>query len=360
MGSSGGGSFHLRALWSRTQASAERFNLEVAGCSLEVFWGEAGLQRLLARPDIEGYAVALPPAVQPEYVARILSHQRHVLSEKPVAPDREAAQETLRRLEDSSHKGVVWFVSDPLRYELVFQPPHLKLHELGTVLAAEAYAVLVLDRRAGEPRRSDESLYIEGGVPHVAVLRQVLGQITEVNCIRVCSNSVAERADEGDSFWSDALSGTLRFEGGVVAAINWQTSDSRQDERFRMTLWGTKGTATVELDMSAQAVSAGLRRYTLRHSLTSGGTAAAGLALPHVFPATALERQLEAWGQAIRAASGRGTCSSAGGPRPSGDDPAGLGDRSPLGAIVDLMVVGAMLQSRGSTVQIREKQRCSP
>mmetsp|Transcript_59030 Transcript_59030/g.172819 ORF Transcript_59030/g.172819 Transcript_59030/m.172819 type:complete len:412 (-) Transcript_59030:222-1457(-) len=354
--------FHLRALWSRTQASAERFNLEVAGCSLEVFWGDEGLQRLLARPDIEGYAVALPPSVQPSYVARILAHRRHVLSEKPVAPDRESAQETLRRLEDSTELGTVWFVSDPLRYELVFQPSHLKLHELGTLLAAEAYAVLVLDRRRDTRLRSDESLFIEGGVPHVAVLRQVLGQITEVNCVRASSNSVAERASQegdngSDSFWNDALSGTLRFEGGVVAAVNWQTSDSQQDERFRLTLWGTKGTATVELDMSAQAVSAGLRRFTLRRSLMGGGSA--GLELPHVFASNALDRQLEAWGQAIRAASGRGSSGSAEGPRPAGEAAAKSSEQAALGAIVDLMVVGAMLHSRGYTVQIRERQRAA-
>merc|ERR1711874_277394 len=52
--------FYLRALWSRTQAAAERFNLEVAGCSLEVFYGEEGFVRLLAQKDIEGFALALP------------------------------------------------------------------------------------------------------------------------------------------------------------------------------------------------------------------------------------------------------------------------------------------------------------
>jgi len=374
--------FHLRALWSRTKVAADRFNLEVAGRSLEVFYGEDGFAQLLERPDIEGYAVALPPEVQADYVARILHKRRHVISQAPVAPDRKSAQQTLTRVE-SAVDGPIWFISDHLRYESVLHPDNLKIDEFTPIVATELYAVLVVPRSAGPPR-TDESLFIEGGVQHIAVLRQLLGQITLVNCTRVShqikllrdglqeaspdgvekgSSSGPPDAPDGNVFYKDALSGTLRFECGTVCAVNWQTSSKPQDARFRLTLYGVRGTATVELDMCSQASISGLRpRYTLLRGSDSQQSLSAGKQqrqlpkrqLPVSFTSCGVERQLDAWGRAIRSFSLKSERSFQ---EPEEEDPAAQRDQSPLHAIIDLIVVGAMLQSRGTTVQIRPRQQ---
>ncbi|CAE8608738.1 unnamed protein product, partial [Polarella glacialis] len=117
---------HLRALWSRSQLAADRFNLEVAGCSLQVFHGETGFEQLLSQPEIEAVVVALPSGSWP-YLVRILASGKHVLSESPVATDRAAAEETIRWLEGFNMDGLVWFISEPLAYEAVFQPETLNL-----------------------------------------------------------------------------------------------------------------------------------------------------------------------------------------------------------------------------------------
>ena len=109
--------------------------------------------------------------------------------------------------------------------------------------------------------------------------------------------------------------------------------------------------------MGAQAFAAGLRRYTLRRAALGGRQAAdAALSLPHVYPALGTVRQLEAWGAAICAFNerGQGSSSSCGGPRAPSFAEEPPAESSALNAIVDLMVVGAMVQSRGTTVQIRE------
>jgi len=353
---------HLRALWSRSRESAERLNIEVAGCSLEVFHGEEGLAQLLARPDIEACATALPPAVQPRYVARVLAARKHVLSEKPIAPDRKGATEIMKKLEESNEDRLIWFVSDSVKYEPAFHPSQLRLHELGGIVAAELYAVLVAERRAddacgsavgsdAEAVDAEEPLFVEGGVQHIAVLRRLLGQVTQVNCIRASTSSPRDGAtgsscdDGGGSFWKGSLSGTLRFDSGTLCTVNWHTSDRPQDERFRVTLWGARGSASVELDTGAQAVAAGLRIFALRRAGSGGGQQ-----LPHAIPASGMELQLEAWCSAIRSMEGLS----------QGEDSEGSSvstDESPLTAIVDLMVVSAMLQSRGSNVHIRAKSR---
>jgi len=318
--------FHLRALWSRTKASAESFNLEVAGLSLEVFWGDEGFAQLLNRPDIEGFAVVLPAAVQSSYVEQIRHQRRHVLSEKPVTADWGSAKEKLKQIESDS-EGPIWHISSRLRHEPVFQAEHLRLHELGQVVAAECFAVLVVDSSAPSP---DESLWIQGGVQHIAMLRHILGSITEVNCTRISEHS--SRPGHGEDFWADALSGTLRFENGAVCVVNWQTSDSCHDERLRLTLRCARGSLTIELDTGGT----GLRRYNMRRSGNSVS------ALLHSFTPCGAERQLEAWGAGIRAfRQGVDSCKA----------------DSPLHAMVDLFVVGAMLQSAGTPTLIRTKKQ---
>lgn len=353
--------FQLRALWSRTEASAERFNVEVAGRSLEAFHGEEGFSQLLERTDIEGFLVALPASVQSSYVFRILQAGRHVLSENPVAPDSQTAQDMMKK-EPISDK-CVWFISDPLRYEPVFRPANLRLHELSPILAGEVYGVLVVEPTRSAMDRSDECLFVESAIHYISVLRQLLGEVVEVSCLRT-STCALLRADDHQSekneetkcrFWKDAVSGTIRFDSGTVCAVNWQTSGSIEDARFRLTLWGVKGSVTVEQEVGAQASASGVRRYVLRRH---GGQshAGAGCFEPLSVASSGAELQLEAWGRAIRAAA-RGGSRSESEPENGGEDPAAARDMrgmSRVNSMVDVIIIGAMLQSHGTRVVIRE------
>lgn len=336
-------SFHLRAVWSRSRASADAFNLEVAGNSLEPFFGEEGLTELLARSDVEGYVVALPPSVQLAFVARLLQAGKRVLSEGPVAADRAASQQALQLIEQPDAAGGSWTASGCLRHEPALHPSTLLIDELGPLAAAQLHAAVVVGTRfdaEGAPR-SDEELWIEGGVQHIAVLRQLLGPVAEVNCSRA-SDSDQPSEDEGReraAFASDSMSGTLKFESGAVCALSWQTSENRCDERFRLALWGSHGSVEVELDTSPQAAAAGLRRFTLRRAVGAARSRAGASTLPASVASAGAERQLEAWARGARAVGEPGSA-----------------DRSALHGVVDLIVVGAMLQSAGSIVQIREKQ----
>lgn len=335
-------SFHLRVIWSRSRASAEAFNLEVAGNSLEVFFGEDGLTELLARSDIEGYVVVLPSYIQLAFVTRLLQAGKRVLSEGPVAANRAGAQQALQLIEQPEAGAGVWMSAGCLRHEHVFLPSTLMLNELGPIAAAEVHAAIVVANRfnAEGVLRSDEELWVEGGVQHIAVLRQLLGPVGEVNCSRASDSDQQSPEDEGrerNAFASDSLSGTLKFESGAICALSWHTSENPSDERFRLALWGSRGGVEVELDTSPQAVAAGLQRFTLRRSIGAASRRGGAATLPASVASVGAELQLEAWANGAR------------------QEPA-TPDRSALHAVVDLIVVGAMLQSGGSIVQIREKQ----
>ena len=57
--------------------------------------GDAGLQELLASPEVDAVLVALPPQAQSAVIQAALRAGKHVLSEKPAAPTLEEAQQLL-------------------------------------------------------------------------------------------------------------------------------------------------------------------------------------------------------------------------------------------------------------------------
>jgi len=329
--------FHLQAVWSRTEESAVRFKAKLAGGSVVSYHGEAGLEEMLAQQEIEAFVVVLPPAVQFSYVQRILAARRHVLSEQPAGL---SAPDVLSFVEATTSDSPIWFVSDHLGSESVFQRSNLNLLELGVVLAAEVSSVFVTGRLQSVADTGDQHPFILAGVRQVSMLRQILGRIIEVNCIYSSSNSAGESLVQS-AIGDHVLCGTIRFSCGVVCVVNWQISDAQQDERFSFRVWGTSGSLSVELEAGAQGTGLGRKRYALRKSTTSGSSSSG---LPHLYAQVAPTTQLSRWVTAI--------CR----PDPQPSLSLMATGSAPLSAVVDLMVVNAMLQSKGSPIQIREKQ----
>ncbi|MCS7070589.1 MAG: Gfo/Idh/MocA family oxidoreductase, partial [Anaerolinea sp.] len=107
--------FQIRAIYSRTRTNAEARAAEIGG-GVAVY---DDLDALLARPDLEAVAVVLPIEQLPDAVERALRAGKHVLSEKPIAPDVVTAQ----RLVDlhARHPAQVWMVGENWRYEAAFE-----------------------------------------------------------------------------------------------------------------------------------------------------------------------------------------------------------------------------------------------
>ena len=200
--------FTIAAVYSRTHANATAFAAEI-GPEVAVY---TDLDALLAAPTIDAVDVVLPIPVMAPVVAKALRSGKHLFSEKPLAADLATSRQLL-----AAHQGQVWMVAENWRYESAY------------VKAAE----LVAAGAIGTPRSCQLTLYLpmtqsskyfgtvwrrsgdffggslmDGGVHHAALLRMVLGEITEVT---------AQTAHISPLFDVDeTLSATLRFANGVL------------------------------------------------------------------------------------------------------------------------------------------------
>lgn len=109
----------LKAVYSRSKSSASSL-AEAAVATLglstppDVYHDDGPtLDDLLSRPDISSALIMLPITTQPSIVLKCLSHNKHVLSEKPVAPSIAEAKEIIRTYESEyKPKGLLWRVAE--------------------------------------------------------------------------------------------------------------------------------------------------------------------------------------------------------------------------------------------------------
>ena len=83
--------FVIAAVYSRTADSADKLNALLPEPA-DVY---TDLDALLARDDIDAVDVLLPITLQPAIIQKALAAGKHVLSEKPVAPDVATAAPTV-------------------------------------------------------------------------------------------------------------------------------------------------------------------------------------------------------------------------------------------------------------------------
>lgn len=172
--------FKIVAVYSRTHENAA---LRAAEIPYPV---EAtnDLDALLARQDIEAFDIVLPIDVMPPILEKALASGKHVISEKPIAPD----MTTGRRLIAGHTSGSVWMVAENWRYEDTFLQAAniIKQGEIGRPKMASwsIHSPINPKYYATEWRRAGGfpgGFLMDGGVHHVAALRLVLGEITRVN-----------------------------------------------------------------------------------------------------------------------------------------------------------------------------------
>lgn len=111
----------LKAVYSRSEKSVRdlvkkavvTLKLETAPSIYHDGDASANLDGLLARQDITGILIALPISVQPSIILKSLAAGKHVLSEKPVAPDIKKGLELINTYYHLyKYKGLVWRVAE--------------------------------------------------------------------------------------------------------------------------------------------------------------------------------------------------------------------------------------------------------
>lgn len=113
---------HLHSLWSRSSSStdalissAKSIGLLKSEGDVKVYNGTDanGLDAVLADPEVDAVAFILPITAQPPLIVKAWQAGKHVLSEKPVGKDTEAAKELIRLYESEyKPKGLIWRVAE--------------------------------------------------------------------------------------------------------------------------------------------------------------------------------------------------------------------------------------------------------
>ena len=241
------GSFQRRSRKLSDALPPCRFSPHATACS-----GEPGLQALLGDPGVGAVLVVLPVDVAPDIALRFLAAGKHVLQEKPAAPDVATAIAAMRRHAALPPPRPLWAIAENYRSERVFRDAAAALARgaLGDVIKLDLAADMPMNaanKYFGSTWRRDAAkcpgaFLMDSSVHFVAALRMLAsaaGLGAEV--------SVAGRAyGTTDALPApDALVGYVGFQGGRGASVS--ISFGCALPRFSLAATGTRGALEVRL-----------------------------------------------------------------------------------------------------------------
>ncbi len=209
--------FEVVAIYSHSLANAAA----LAKTLPEAVAAYDDLGAVLARTDVDAVDIVLPIAVQPAVVEAALRAGKHVISEKPVAPDVATGQgllATAAELTRASEK--VWMVAENFRYEEAFRlaGKSVREGELGRPVQFFWNAYLNIstqDKYYQTAWRRDNSFpggfLLDGGVHNIAAIRTIMGEVESLSAF-----VTQVRADLPPA---DSVSATLRFTSGAFGVF---------------------------------------------------------------------------------------------------------------------------------------------
>lgn len=240
---------NLVAVYSRSRKSAEAL---MAGEKQQVDLysedsGEGkGLDDLLKRDDVQAVIIALPINVQPNIIKRCLKAGKHVLSEKPVAPDTKAADELIAWYHDNFAQGQpVWAVAENFRYMEAWWWARRKLEEFGKVTAfnVQMAGFTATDNKYYETewRKSPEyqgGFLLDAGVHFTAGLQILLTPSDPIARIAAFTQQIQAHLPPVDT-----IHASLRTRSGVTG--HFTASFGASTRAFDFTAAAERGSVTV-------------------------------------------------------------------------------------------------------------------
>lgn len=202
----------LVACANRTKAKAQAF-ARAAGVPLVLDSGDD----LLAQPEVEAVLISLPIELQPTWVLKALRAGKHVISEKPVAPDLAQGRALLKAAAPYQRRGLKWLVAENFHFmrQASQLQAWLEAGALGDVRLVETHQVSLME--PSNPyfhsawRKSPRfvgGFVVDAGVHLANVLRRSFGLPVEIRRIRAAFNPELPPLD--------TVVAALRFASGAV------------------------------------------------------------------------------------------------------------------------------------------------
>lgn len=224
----------LKAVYSRSQTSAEAFASKADIPGLDVYWDEPavagrGLSDLLKRSDIAAVSVCMPINLQPVAIRAALKAGKHVISEKPVA-DTVANARSLIEEYNSLPEGSrpIWGVAENYRYMQSLQLAESKLRAIGGDLVSFSLVSNKFVRPDGNYFNTSwrknpthpGGFLLDGGIHYIAALRSLLGATkggAEKNKITKVTGTMAQLLEILPP--ADTIRNIAFTEGGVTGVV---------------------------------------------------------------------------------------------------------------------------------------------
>ncbi|KAH6901965.1 oxidoreductase family protein [Coprinopsis sp. MPI-PUGE-AT-0042] len=249
----------LKAVYSRSEKSAQDLsNLAKASLHLDqapsVYHDaseSSNLEVLLGRNDIDAVILVLPITQQPAIILKALHAGKHVLSEKPVAPDVAGGLELIRKYnEQYKPRGLIWRVAENFEAEpgVRVAADAISSGQIGDVVAFKALTVNYVNEDSKwykTPWRTvpdyQGGFVLDGGVHTIAVLRAILPKpITHLSGFASLTKEILKPHDTVHAIVkSDGAQGTLE--------LTWGFPVDKKPQADQFVITGTKGWLSINI-----------------------------------------------------------------------------------------------------------------
>jgi predicted dehydrogenase len=233
--------FQVVAVCSRTKKSAQ-------ACAADIPYAvdiTTETDALLEREDIDAIDLILPIDLMPGMTAKALTSGKHILSEKPVAPDVASGRQLLAQYTGER----VWMVAENQRYHDTF----VKAAELvkdGTIgRPLLGNWIVHIPFTPGNPYygtawRKDGGfpggIFLDGGVHNMAGLRMLFGEARRVNALAAF--------DRDDLPGVSTISNTIEFDSGAIVNLSVTFSAPKNASSPPLVVCGDQGTLKVDFE----------------------------------------------------------------------------------------------------------------
>jgi predicted dehydrogenase len=255
----------LVAVCNRTKPKAQAFARDT-NTPLVVDTAE----ELFSLPRLDAVLISLPIAQQPRYILKALKAGKHVLSEKPVAPNLAAGRALLKAAAPYQRKGLKWLVGENFHFMAQVDQAQAWLEEgaLGDVRVVEARQCTFMDE--GNPYyhtawRTDPrfvgGFVVDGGVHIANIVRRLMGLPVELKSLRAQFSPSLPPLD--------SCLAVLRFRSGAVGT--WLSCFSMQGGGPMVALRGSRADLEIHWDHAILKAHVGRSRsYRAPHGSFQG------------------------------------------------------------------------------------------
>ncbi|GLB39493.1 putative oxidoreductase family, C-terminal alpha/beta domain [Lyophyllum shimeji] len=336
----------LKAVYSRSEKSAHDL-ADAAAIALRLtppavyHDGDKStdLDALLARSDIDAVIVVLPITLQPSVILKALAAGKHVLSEKPVAPDVAQGLGLIQTYNTTyKAKGLIWRVAENFEAEPGFRAAAAAIAsgKIGKVIFFRTVVCNYIDKDSKwykTPWRTvpdyQGGFLLDGGVHTIAALRIMLPhRLTHLSGFASLNKDYLEPHDTINAI----VRAGDNFHG--TAELTWASPTKSRPVTDGFVITGTDGWLSVN-QVTIEGANDPVLRITVKSVIKAEGKGEVEKEEIIEEPVQGVKAELASFFDAI-----------------AGKDALNIGE--PLEALRDVAFIQAALNSNGSVVDLAE------